>query len=147
MKKQEKQKEQQAQQELLYRLSVFEQHIKQLHQQLQLIEKNILDLNSLDFGIDEIKGSVGKEILGQLGRGIFVKANIISEDLVVDVGNKNFVKKSINDTKKIIKEQIEKLHEIEKELKDKLEEINEEMTELVLEAQKNQSSNLFKNLS
>ena len=138
MKKQEKQKEQQAQQELLYRLSVFEQHIKQLHQQLQLIEKNILDLNSLDFGIDEIKGSVGREILGQLGRGIFVKANIISEDLIVDVGNKNFVKKSISDTKKIIKEQIEKLHEIEKELKDKLEEINEEMTELVLEAQKNQ---------
>ena len=138
MKKQEKQKEQQAQQELLYRLSVFEQHIKQLHQQLQLIEKNILDLNSLDFGIDEIKGSVGKEILGQLGRGIFVKANIISEDLIVDVGNKNFVKKSISDTKKIIKEQIKKLHEIEKELKDKLEEINEEMTELVLEAQKNQ---------
>ena len=138
MKKQEKQKEQQAQQELLYRLSVFEQHIKQLHQQLQLIEKNILDLNSLDFGIDEIKGSVGKEILGQLGRGIFVKANIISEELIVDVGNKNFVKKSISDTKKIIKEQIEKLYEIEKELKDKLEEINEEMTELVLEAQKNQ---------
>ena len=138
MKKQEKQKEQQAQQELLYRLSVFEQHIKQLHQQLQLIEKNILDLNSLDFGIDEIKGSVGKEILGQLGRGIFVKANIISEDLIVDVGNKNFVKKSISDTKKIIKEQIKKLHQIEKELKDKLEEINEEMTELVLEAQKNQ---------
>ncbi len=138
MEKQEKQKEQQAQQEFLYRLSVFEQHIKQLHQQLQLIEKNILDLNSLDFGIDEIKGSVGKEILGQLGRGIFVKANIISEDLVVDVGNKNFVKKSISDTKKIIKEQIEKLHEIEKELKDKIGEINEEMTELVLEAQKNQ---------
>jgi len=138
MKKQEKQKEQQAQQELLYRLSVFEQHIKQLHQQLQLIEKNIIDLNSLDFGIDEIKGSVGKEILGQLGRGIFVKAKVISEELIVDVGNKNFVKKSISDTKKIIKEQIEKLHQIEKELKDKLKEINEEMTELVLEAQKNQ---------
>lgn len=138
MEKQEKQKEQQTQQELLYKLGVFEQHIKQLHQQLQLIEKNILDLNSLDFGIDEIKGSVGKEILGQLGRGIFVKANITSEELIVDVGNKNFVKKSISDTKKIIKEQIEKLHEIEKELKDKLEEINEEMTELVLEAQKNQ---------
>jgi len=68
----------------------------------------------------EIKGSVGKEILGQLGRGIFV----------------NFVKKSITDTKKIIKEQIEKLRQIEKELKDKIEEINEEVAGLVLEAQK-----------
>lgn len=130
-------KEQQAQQELQYKLSVFDQHIRQLHQQLELVEKNILDLNSLDFGIDEIKGSVGKEILGQLGRGIFVKANIISEELIVDVGNKNFVKKSITDTKKIIKEQIEKLYQIEKELKDKIEEIDEEMTELVLNSSTN----------
>jgi len=137
MEKQGKQKEQQAQQELMFKLSMFEQQIQQINQQLQLIEKNILDLNSLNFGMDEIKGSVGKEILGQLGRGIFVKANITSEDLVVDVGNKNFVKKSVTDTKKIIKEQIEKLHQIEKELKDKLEETNKEMTELILEAQKN----------
>lgn len=136
-KEQEKQEEQQAQQELMFKLSMFEQQMQQMHQQLQLIEKNILELNSLDFGMDEIKGSVGKEILGQLGRGIFVKANITSEELIVDVGDKNFVKKSIADTKKIIKEQIEKLHQIEKELKDKIEEINEEMTELVLEAQKN----------
>ena len=131
-KEQEKQKEQQAQQELLYKLSVFDQHIKQLNQQLQLIEKNILDLNSLNSGMDEIKGSIGKEVLAQLGRGIFVKTNIISEELIVDVGNKNFVKKSITDTKKIIKEQIEKLHQIEKELKDKIEDINKEVAELVL---------------
>ncbi len=136
MEKQEEQKEQQAQQELQYRLSVFDQHIRQLDQQLQLIEKNMLDLNSLYLGMDEIKGSVGKEILGQLGRGIFVKANITSEELIVDVGNKNFVKKSIADTKKIIKEQMEKLQQIEKELKDKMEEINKEMTELMMEAQK-----------
>jgi prefoldin alpha subunit len=137
MEKQEKQEEQQAQQEFMFKLSMFEQQIQQLNQQLELVEKNILDLNSLDFGMDEIKGSIGKEILGQLGRGIFVKANITSEDLVVDVGNKNFVKKSIPDTKKIIKEQIEKLHQIKKELKDKIEEINEEVTGLVLNAQKN----------
>ena len=87
--------------------------------------------------MDEIKGSVGKEILGQLGRGIFVKANITSEDLIVDVGNKNFVKKSVADTKKIIKEQIGKLHQIEKELKDKVEEINEEVAELVLNSSAN----------
>lgn len=137
MGKQEGLKEQQAQQELMFKLSMFEQQIQQLHQQLQLVEKNILDLNSLDFGMDEIKGSVGKEILGQLGRGIFVKANMTSEELIVDVGNKIFVKKSIADTKKIIKEQIEKLHQIEEELKTNIEEINEEVTDLILEAQKN----------
>ena len=136
-KGQEKQKEQQTQQELFYKLSMFDQHIKQINQQLQLIEKNIFDLNSLDSGMDEIKGSVGKEILGQLGRGIFVKTKLISEELIVDIGNKNFVKKSIVDTKKIIKEQIEKLYQIEKELKDKIEEINEEVAGLVLNSSTN----------
>ncbi len=136
MEKQEEQKEQQAQQELMFKLSMFEQQIQQLHQQLQLVEKSILDLTSLDFGMDEIKGSTGKEILGQLGRGIFVKAKVISEELIVDVGNKNFVKKSVADTKKIIKEQIEKLQQVENELKDKIEEINKEATEFVFEAQK-----------
>ena len=128
MKKQEKKKEQ-TQQELLYNLGVFEQQIRQLQQQLQLIEKSILDLNSLDFGLDEIKGSVGKEILAQLGRGIFAKTKLISEDLIVDIGEKTLVKKTIPETKKLIQEQIKKLEEIKKELQSNLEEINEELTD------------------
>lgn len=132
MKEQEKKKEQEISQELLYKLSVFEKQIEQLNQQLQLIEKSTLDLNSLDFGMDEIKGSVGKEVLAQLGRGIFVKTNIASEELIVDVGEKNFVKKSIPETKKIIKEQLEKLNQLKKELEDKVEEIDKEVAELVL---------------
>lgn len=130
MKKQEKQKEQaQQEQELLYNLSIFEQQIHQLQQQLQLIERGVLDLNSLDFGLDEIRGSAGKEILAQLGRGIFAKAKLISEDLIVDIGEKTFVKKTIPETKKLIQEQIKKLEEIKKELQDNLDEINEKLTE------------------
>jgi len=125
--KKEKQKEQ-TEQELLYNLGVFEQQIQQLQQQLQLIEKNILDLNSLDFGLDEIRGSVGKEILAQLGRGIFAKTKLISEDLIVDIGEKTLVKKTIPETKKLIQEQIKKLEEIKKELQNNLEEINVELT-------------------
>ena len=137
MKKQEEKKEKEISQEFLYKLSIFEKQIEQLSQQLQLIEKSILDLNSLNFGMDEIKGSVGKEVLAQLGRGIFVKTNIISEELIVDVGNKNFVKKSIPETKKIIKEQIEKLNQIKKELEDKIEEIDKEVVKLVLDSSAN----------
>ena len=125
--KKEKQKEQ-TEQELLDNLGVFEQQIQQLQQQLQLIEKNILDLNSLDFGLDEIRGSVGKEILAQLGRGIFAKTKLISEDLIVDIGEKTLVKKTIPETKKLIQEQIKKLEEIKKELQNNLEEINVELT-------------------
>ena len=137
MKKQEKKKEQEISQEFLYKLGVFEKQIEQLNQQLQLIEKSILDLNSLVFGMDEIKGSVRKEVLAQLGRGIFVKTKLISEELIVDVGDKNFVKKSIPETKKIIKEQIEKLDQLKKELEDKIGEIDKEVAELVLNSSTN----------
>ena len=127
------------QQELLFKLSMSEQHIRQLQQQLQAVEESVIELNSLDFGLDEIKGSVGKEILAPLGRGIFVKAKLLSEELIVDVGSKNFVKKSIPETKKIIKEQTEKLQEIKKELEEKVDEINGELTKIIFEAQEKDS--------
>ena len=123
------------QQQLLFKLSMFEQQIRQLQQQLQAVEKNIEELGSLDFGLDEIKNSEGKEILASFGRGIFVKAKIVPDDLMVDVGSKNFVKKSIPDTKKIIREQIKKLEEIKGELEKKIEEINEKATEMIINAQ------------
>ena len=124
----------QQQQELLFKLSMSEQHIRQLQQQLQAVEESIMELKSLDFGLDEIRGSIGKEILAPLGRGIFVKAKLLSEDLTVDVGSKNLVKKSVPETKKIIKEQTEKLQEIKKELEEKVDEINRELTKIIFEA-------------
>ena len=94
-----------------------------------------MDMNSLNIGLDEIKNSVGKEVLAPLGRGIFVETKLISDKLKVDVGGRNFVKKSIQETKEIIGRQVEKLHEIREELNEKIEDINEELTKTILEAQ------------
>ncbi|MFH1311230.1 MAG: prefoldin subunit alpha [Nanoarchaeota archaeon] len=123
------------QQEILFKLSMSEQHIQQLQQQLQAVEESIIELSSLNFGLDEIKGSTGKEIRAPLGRGIFIEAKLLSDELIVDVGNKNLVKKSIPETQKIIKEQTEKLDEVKKELEEKIEEINIELTNIIMEAQ------------
>ena len=134
MKEEEKakKKEQKISQEALNKLEISERNIEALSQQLQLIEKNITELDSLNFGMDEIKGSVGKEVLAQLGRGIFVKTKLLSDELIVDVGSKNFVKKSVSETRKIIKEQVEKLHQLKKELEGEIEKIDNEMTGLIL---------------
>ena len=123
------------QQEILFKLSMSEQHIRQLQQQLQAVEESIIELSSLNFGLDEIKGSAGKEIRAPLGRGIFVEAKLLSDELIVDVGNKNLVKKNIPETQKIINEQTEKLNEVKKELEEKIEEINQELTSIIIEAQ------------
>jgi len=124
-------------QELLFKLSMFEEQIKNLQQQLQAVEESITDMRSLNLGLDEIGKSAGKEVLAPLGRGIFVETKLISDSLTVDVGGRNFVKKSVPETKEIIDRQIGKLIEISEEINEKIEEINEELTQTIMEAQEN----------
>lgn len=128
--------EQEKKQELIFRLGIFEQQIHQLQEQMDAVEKGINDLGILGFGLDELKGSVGKEILSPLGRGIFVKTKLESEDLTVDIGGRNFVKKSVPEAKEIIEGQIKKLIAVKGELNENLEKISDEMTRTLEEFQK-----------
>ncbi len=125
----------QPQQEMMFKLSMFEQQMQQLQQQLQAVEQGIVEMQSLSMGLDELVGSKDKEILAPIGRGIFVKTKLLSEELTVDVGGKNFVKKSIPEAKKIIEEQIKKLEDVKKELNNNLANSNAEFMQMVQEAQ------------
>jgi prefoldin alpha subunit len=115
--------ENKQEQEIFFKLSMFEQQMNQLQEQMNAVEEGISELATLNLGLDEIKGSKGKEILSPIGRGIFVKTTIASEDLTVDIGSKNFVKKNIPETKKIIGEQLKKLEDVKKDLQKNLEEL------------------------
>jgi len=120
-------------QEILFKLSMFEQQLQQLQQQLQAVENGITELNSLSLGLNELPGSKGKEIFARIGRGIYAKAKIISEDLVVNVGENNFVKRSVPETKKMIEEQTVKLKEVGKELESNIESVSSDFTKLAQE--------------
>ena len=124
-------KSQQEQQEIMFKLSMFEQQIQQIQQQLQSVEQGIIELNSLNLGLDEMVGKEGKEIFASIGKGIFAKAKLISEDLIVDIGSKNFVKKTIPETQKLVKNQIENLEEVKKELNNNLEATSNELRGLI----------------
>ena len=39
-------------QEILYKFSMFERQIQELQQQIEAVERGIVDLNSLNFGLD-----------------------------------------------------------------------------------------------
>lgn len=119
---------------------MFEKQIQELQQQIEAVERGIVDLNSLNFGLGELVGGKDKEIFAPLGKGIFVKAKLISEELNVDVGNGNFVKKSIPETKGLIEEQIKKLGEIKTELEQNLEQLGEELTKMMNDIQNRQHS-------
>jgi len=120
--------EQDNQQELLFKFSMYERQIRELQQQIEAVEKGILDLNNLNFGLDELIGGEGKEIYAPMGKGIFVRAKLISEELNVDIGDGNMVKKSIPDTKKLIEEQVKKLGQVKREMEMNLEQLGEEIT-------------------
>ena len=130
-----------SQQELMMNLSMFEQQIQHLNQQLQAVEEGIVEMNSLSLALDELKDKKGEEILSPLGRGIFTRTKLISENLIVDIGGKNFVEKSIPETKKIIKNQIKKLEEVKKDLESEVEKMNQELREMFQKAQKENSEN------
>jgi prefoldin alpha subunit len=117
----------QEQQELYFKFSMFEKQIRELQQQIEAIENGIVDLTSLNFGLDELTGSKDKEIYAPLGKGIFVKAKLISEELNVDIGSGNLVKKSIPETKELVESQIKKLQGIKKELENSLEDLGKEI--------------------
>ena len=125
----------QLSQEIMFKLQMFDQQIKQLQQQLEAIGQGIAEMTTLHTGLGELVGKTGKEIFAPIGRGIFAKAKLESEELNVDVGGGNFVQKSIPETKHIIEEQITKLQDVQKELEDNLEKVGEEFNNMIMEAQ------------
>ena len=119
----------------MYKLQMYEQQIQQLQQQLEAVGQGITEMTSLSNGLDELVGKKGQEIFAPIGRGIFAKAKLESEDLNVDIGGGNFVQKNIPETKKIIEDQISKLDDVQRELEENLEKVGEEFNKMIMEAQ------------
>lgn len=124
-------------QEFAFTLNMFEQQISLLQQQIQVINAGINELSSLSLSLDDLKNSKGKESFSSIGRGIYIKSKIESDDLIVDIGNKNFIKKSIPETKQLIQSQVEKLEKVKKDVENSLEEIDKQLTNLIIESQEN----------
>ncbi len=125
--------EKQKQQEMMFKFAMYEQQIQQLQQQLQRVEEAIIEMNNLKLELDYLIGKKGGDIFASIGRGIFAKAKLESEELVVNVGGRNFVTKSIEGTKEMISKQIEKLYEAKDELERSLENISREVEKVMRE--------------
>ena len=65
--------EEKNQQEVINQLGMIEHQMRSLQEQLMAVDKGIVELGSLNIGLDDLKGSSGKEIIAPLGKGIFVK--------------------------------------------------------------------------
>jgi len=119
------------QQELMFKLSVYEQQINQLQEQIQAIEKGIVDINILNMGLDDLRNAKGKEIFAPIGKGIFIKSKIESENLVVDIGDGKMVSKTIDETKKILEKQTKKFEEVKVEMNVAMNNLSKEIEKIV----------------
>ncbi|MEX0932596.1 MAG: prefoldin subunit alpha [Candidatus Pacearchaeota archaeon] len=126
----------QNQQEIIAKLSMIDQQMQSLHEQLKVLDKRMVDLDKLKLGLEDIRGSEGKEVMSLLGSGIFVKTKLVSEDLIVDIGGKTLVKKNIEETQKMIEDQVKKLGESKKEIESHIELIGKEAEKVMEEFEK-----------
>lgn len=122
-------------QELNQKFAEYENEIRQLQEQLRAVEQAVFDMSVISNGIEELKGKENEEILAPIGRGIFVKAKLLSEKLTVDVGGHNYIEKTIDETNDLIKDQKNKLDKVKLELEDKLKIIDSEITQTMKEFQ------------
>ena len=118
-------------QEQIIQIQMFEQETQQLNQQLQLIEQNISEMQDLNLSLEEIEKEESKEILANLGKGIYIPVDIKDRKLIIGVGNKNFIKKTIPETKNIIQEQLKKLVGGRAQISERLEALQSEIGNLM----------------
>ena len=125
-------------QQQIMRIQMVEQEAEQLSKQVELIDQHISEMKELEETLEKIEEKDTKEILANLGKKIFIPVEIKDKNLIVEIGNKTFVKKSIPETKKLIAEQLEKLTGARAQILGRLEELQEEMQGMIDEIQKNE---------
>ena len=124
----------------IIQIQMMEQEVQQLNKQLQLIEQNISEMQDLKISFNEIENKENKKILTNLGKGIYLPVEIKEKKLIVEVGNKNFVKKTIPQTKEIIEDQLKKLISAKDQILEKLEALQTEITRLMEKLEKTQEN-------
>jgi len=105
-------------QKLYMQFQVLDQNIKQIQQQAQTLNAQLVELVGATRSLDDIKNvKNGTEILVPISSGVYAKAEIKdTENMLVNVGANINVKKSVDDTKKIIETQVEEMKKLQKQM-------------------------------
>ena len=121
------------QQEYLIKLQMLEQEASQYGEQLEMIDKQVVELNRLKRDIENLSNTKEKEMFSEVGKGIYVKGELNNSQMLVDVGHRVFVPKTSSEIKSIVDSQIKKFADVKEEIAQKIEEINQEVDNLIKE--------------
>lgn len=121
-----------ANEQTIMRLNILQQQAEKLEEQVNVANQQIQELEELRINLTGISEG---EILANIGNGIFIKAEVKSKELYLNIGEKTIVKKDIKGAQEIIKNQIDKIMDFKSNVLSEIEKINLHLRELLLEAQ------------
>jgi len=123
-------------QELLLQASLLEKESQQIQQNLQLIDREVIELEQLTANLKNLAETKQKEILSGIGKGLYLKTNLLEKDLFVQVGSGIIVKKTPQEASKILESQIKALIEARTQILSQLSINNQKLNEIITEIQK-----------
>src|SRR3989338_7202130 len=102
-------------QKMYLELQVLDHNIKQIQNQLQTMENQIMEMLYIIQSLDELKDmNLNSEILVPLSSGVFTKAELKEKDkLLVNVGANVVVEKEPNDVKKMLEKQAQEIKQLQ----------------------------------
>jgi len=127
--------EQEVQQKYI-EIQIIEQQMKEYQNDLTSLQMQINEMENLKESLEEIdKSKKDNEILTTLSPGVFIKTQLKSKDILMNVGSGVVVPKDIKEALEIIKDQTIKMHGIIHNLEKDMEIFMQHMINLQTELQ------------
>ncbi|MEK6967304.1 MAG: prefoldin subunit alpha [Nanoarchaeota archaeon] len=106
-------------QEKYMHLQLIAQTLRQVQQQLQMLDEQSSELDRMADGLGDLKDSkIGSNLLVPVSEGIFARATLSnSETLLVNVGSNVIVEKTIDETRQLLQDRNAELRLHREELK------------------------------
>jgi len=119
-------------QEILQKAMMLRGQSEEIEKQIGFVSEQVQEMEIFLEGLNELAGSDKEEILANLGRGVYVKANRLKEEkLFVEVGAGIMVRKTPAEAKGVVEGQLKKFKEAEVQLKGQLEQYADEFREML----------------
>ncbi len=129
----------QKDQEAMLRASFYEQQAQQVREQIDILEREVQELEQFNENLATLDTSKEKQMLASLGKGIYVPATLADKTLFVEVGSSVIVKKTPQETQEVVKNQLKKLKDARLQLLSRLEFFVHSLKELIANVTHNHS--------
>jgi len=124
-------------QEILQKAMMLRAQSEETEKQLGFVGEQVQELEGFLETLEELKGSDKEEILANLGKGVYAKADRLKDEkLFVEVGAGVLVRKSPDEAKEVIEGQLRKFKEVQIQLREQLEGFAGEFREMLGEIEK-----------